>query len=839
MKLAWSIAGRELRGGIAGFRVFLLCLILGVAAIAAVATVRAAITGALAEQGRALLGGDAQVEFTYRTARPEERQWLADRSVALSEVLGFRSMVRATNGEVALTQVKAVDTAWPMVGDVALDPAMPVDAALSGADGLPGAAMAPVLAERLGLRPGDRFRLGDVEFLLSALLLREPDDTSGGFALAPRTVVPSSAVTGTGLVAPGSVFDAEYRMILPQGASLPAIEAEAKTHFAGAGIRWQDSRNAAPGMERSVNRMGSFLVLLGLAGLAVGGVGIAAATQAWISRRTGTIATLRALGASSGEIRAAFVLQLAVLGAVGIGAGLALGTALPVLAAPLIAANMPIPISISASPAALAEAALYGALVAALAVLVPLSRMSRVRPAVLYRDTGPGRRGRPAVATLAGLGLLAAMLVGSAVLFSGQAWLALATLGGIAAALVLLWLAAAGLKRGARGLASSAGVRGRPALRAALSAIGGPRGDAGAVVLSLGLGLSVLAAVGQVQSNIQNAIDDELPRIAPAFFAIDIQPDQIDAFRDRITGIPAVERIQTAPMLRGVITGINGRNAREVAGDHWVLRGDRGVTYAAAPPEGTRVVAGAWWPQDYAGPAQASVAAKEAAELGLKLGDRLTVNILGRDIEAEITSLREVDYRRDGISFFLVLSPSAVAGAPHTDIATIYAAPEAESGVLRLIAETWPNVTAIPVRETIARIGEALTAIARATLIAAGVTLATGFVVLIGAAAAGERERAWEASLLKVLGASRGQILASFALRSALTGAAAGGVALVFGCAAGWAVMHFVMEGRYSLAVGPAVGVVLGGALATLAAGLVFALRPLAVRPARVLRAED
>ncbi|MFZ1468824.1 MAG: FtsX-like permease family protein, partial [Paracoccaceae bacterium] len=387
--------------------------------------------------------------------------------------------------------------------------------------------------------------------------------------------------------------------------------------------------------------------------------------------------------------------------------------------------------------------------------------------------------------------------------------------------------------------ARSAWVRGRVATRAALSAIGGPRSDALPVILSLGLGLSVLAAVGQIDWNMRRAIATDLPDRAPAFFFVDIQPDQIDPFLAMMQSNPAVTETESAPMLRGIITQINGRPAREVAGDHWVVRGDRGLTYSASPPAGTKITAGSWWPADYTGPPQISFAAEEAAEMGLHVGDMITVNILGRDITAEITSFREVDFSNAGMGFVLTLNPAALAGAPHTHIATVYAPASAEAAILKDVTKTWPNITAIRVREAVDRVTEALTAIATATAWAAAGTLITGFVVLIGAAAAGERARVYEAALLKTLGATRARVLASFALRSALLGAAAGLVAVAAGGTAGWAVMRFVMQSTYVFEPISALAIIIGGVLATLIAGLAFAARPLSVRPAQVLRAQD
>lgn len=835
MSLSLTIARRELRGGIRGFWVMLLCLMLGVAAIASVGLVRSAIERALSDQGAVLLGGDAQYEFTYRRAKPGELQWLTDHATAVSEVIDFRSMLSTgiDPADRALTQVKAVDGAYPLTGKLQLDPPV-TPQALKGEGGVPGIFLDPILADRLGLKPGDKVQLGGQDFVMMARILREPDSTGAGMGLGPHSIVALSAIEATPLLAPGSLFETQYRVTLPAQTDLAAMQAQAEARFEGAGMRWSDRRRAAPGAEQFVQRLGSFLVLVGLAGLAVGGVGISATVAAWIERKAPTIATLRALGATGRTIRAAFLIQLAALGAIGILAGLALGAGLVLGASSLIERALPLPVAITLDPGPLGEAALYGALVAALFALWPLSRMSRMRAATLYRDTGAGRR-LPGWPTLTLTVVLLAVIVGVSAWFSGLWTLTLASLGGIAFALLILTLAASVIRRAAR--AGQRLARGRPVLRAALAAIGGPRSEARSVILSLGLGLSVLAAVGQVDSGLRGAIDRDLPKVAPAYFVIDIQPDQIQPFKDLLAGMPEVSKVESVPMLRGVITKINGEDARKTHGEHWVLRGDRGVTYADSPRE--KLTAGEWWPADYNGPPLASFSAKEAQEIGLNLGDDITVNILGRDITAKVTSFRDVDFSTGGIGFVLTLDPAALRGAPHTWLATIYAPPKAEAQVMRDLAERFPNITAIRVRDAIARVTEALSAIARATSLAAGVTLLTGFVVLIGAAAAGERERAWEAAMLKTLGATRGAILASFALRSALMGAAAGLVAILFGGLAGWAVVDLVMGAEFRFAPIPALLIVAGGVIATLLAGLVFALRPLAARPAGVLRAPE
>ncbi len=840
LRVAWTFARRELCGGIRGFRIFLACLALGVAAIAGVGIVRAAIEAGLRDQGAVLLGGDALIELTYRSATGAERAWMDAQATAVSEVVDFRSMVVAGPAgaeDRSLTQVKAVDAAYPLVGAVVLDPVMPLARALARVDGVPGAVMDRVLADRMGLVPGSMFRLGVQDFRLGAVLVQEPDSATAGFALGPRTMLLTADLAASGLIGPGTLYETEYRMTLPAGVDLDALEAAAMAAMPDAGLRWHDSRRAAPGVERFVDRIGSFLVLVGLAGLAVGGVGVSAAVRAYLDGKVAVIATLRTLGAGGQVVFLVYVLQIGVLTLLGVALGLALGAGVPMALAPVLEARLPMPLVMRPYPAPLLEAAFYGIVTAMLFTLWPLARTEGVRAAALYRG-GSGSAGWPRLPHWLALAVLAAALVGGAAVFSGVPMLALWSAAGVAVALLILTGAALGLRRLSRRLARGVVVRGRPGLRLALAAIGGPRDEAVSVILSLGLGLSVLAAVGQIDANLRAAIARDLPARAPSYFFLDIQNDQIEGFLDRVKGDPAVSRVESAPMLRGVITKINGRPAAEVAGDHWVLRGDRGVTYAEVPGSAT-VTAGKWWPEGYDGPPQISFATEEAEEMGLKLGDRVTVNVLSRDIEAEITSFRIVDFSTAGMGFVMTMNPAALKGAPHTFIATVYAEPAAEAPILRDVATAYPNITAIRVRDAIGRVTEALSAIAGATAWAAGATLLTGFVVLIGAAAAGERARVYEAAVLKVLGATRARILGSFALRAALTGAAAGVVAFVAGGLAGWAVMTFVMEADFRFEWVSALGIVLGGVLATLGAGLVFAWRPLAARPAQVLRSAE
>jgi putative ABC transport system permease protein len=835
-----SLALRELRGGLAGFRVFLACLIIGVAGIAAVGSVTAAIERGLRAEGREILGGDVSITLTYRFADAEERAWMAAQG-AVSEVVDLRSMLAADKpgAERALIQLKGVDAAYPLVGHVRLAGGGSLAEALAPQGGIFGLVAEPVLAERLGLSPGDRVRLAGGVFAFRGVLEFEPDAASGGFAMGPRVIALTEGLRRAGLFGPGTLFNTLYRLRLDGEPNLSALQAEFTRRFAANGARWRDRRNAAPGIERFVTRLGAFLTLTGLAALAIGGVGVGAAVRGYLARKTRSIAALRSIGAGAGDIFAAYSLQIGIIAAIGIVAGLVLGAGLVALIGPVLADRLPVPAAFAVYPGPLALAALYGALTAALFVLWPLARLRELRPALLFRDIGEGGAVWPRRSTQRWLSALAVALGASVIWLSGAPALAAWVIAAVGAGFALMRIAGTLARRLARWLAHARIVRHRPGLRLALGSVGAPGGQTADVVLALGLGLGVLAAIGQIDANLQRLIREQLPQGSPAFFFVDIQDHDLAEFKSLVAGIEGVRKIDSAPMLRGVITRLNGVPAGEAKidpGGAWVLRGDRGISYAARPPEGTVITQGAWWPEDYQGAPLVSFSADEGRELGLSVGSTVTVSVLGRSLTARVANLRQIEWRGLGINFLLILDPAALAGAPHTHIATVYAAPAAEAAIMRAVARALPTVTAIRVRDQVERVSQALGDLGAATRWASAVLLLTGLAVLIGAAGAEAERQVREAAILKVLGAGRRRILASFALRAGLLGLIAGLVALGWGLVAAWAATRFVLHAPFVFEPRAALMVIAAGIGLNLVAGLAFAARPLRLRPGQVLR---
>ncbi len=820
-----GLVWRDLRGGIAALWVVIAALVLGVAAMATLGATDRAIRDTLVTQGAEVLGGDIEITFAHRPATPADEARIA-RAGDVSRVIRMRSMVEA-NGARALAELRAVDDAWPLVGAARFTPSMTPADLLAGRDGLPGAAMAADLAARLGLAPGDRFRLAGQDLVLMALIDRLPDALGGSIAFAPVVVTPFA--TGTALAQPGAFYETAYRLRLPPNRQLDKVKAGLKADLPE-GTRLRDSRRAMPGAERFLDRIGSFLMLASLAGLALGGIGIAMSISDWLGRKAPEIATWRALGATRRQIGALIGGQVAVVVGLGIMGGLTLAAVVLAIGGPLIALLIPVPLVLRPDAAAFARAGLIGGLVAAIAAAGPVWRMTGMRAAAIWRGAAlpAASWALRSVLTLAGLALAALVVV------TAPAPLMAAT---VLAVMVSVGAVVGGLAALTRRALAAVPRPGPAPLRLALAALASRRGGLTALVTALGAGLTLMAASGVLQANLRRAITADIPDRAPAFFVIDIQPDQTDPVLARLVALPGVTEVRAAPMLRGAIATINGRPAAEVAPDSWVIRGDRGLSFAATPPEDTRLVAGRWWAPDHSGENEVSFSADEAADLGLKLGDSIGISVMGRQITARVTSLRAVDFRSAGLGFVMILSPNALAGAPHTTIATVRAEPGADAAIPAALAD-WPNVSAIAVREVAARLAEALGLFALITRIGGGLVLASGLVVLAGAAAAGSGARAHEAAVARALGASGGQIAAANLIRLAIAGGLAGGIAAGFGTLMAWGVMRGVLDMAFRPQPLVLAAIILAGVVLTVVLGLIVGTPARRARPARLLRAD-
>lgn len=838
-RLAWRLSRRELRSGLSGFRVLLISLAIGVAAIAAVGTVNQSVIGGLRADARTLLGGDVDLRLLHRAPTDEQEAYLTRHSAALSRITEMRAMARpaADRDTRAMVELKAVDRAYPLVGAIELSPAIPLAEAVARRDGVWGAVAEQNLLDRLGLAVGDRLRVGDAVFDVRARLDREPDRVASVFNFGPRLMIADDALPETGLVLPGSMIRYHARATVPAATDVEAWTEALNERFPTAGWRVQTTSEAAPGVRRFVERMTLFLTFAGLTALLVGGIGVGNAVKNYMDGRVATIATFKCVGAPGTLVFRVYLMQIALLAATGIAIGLVAGVALTTFALEAAAGLLPVRAETAVYALPIVQAAALGLLTALTFALWPLARARDVPPANLFRQNVAPIAGRPRPVYLAATALsalaLAVLVIATALDSNLASWF----VGG--AALTLLTF------RGAGSLIVALVKRlPRPRnaeFRLALSNLSRPGTPTPSVVLSLGMGLAVLVALVLIEGNLRAQIGERLPEAAPSLFFIDIQDDQVASFDATVRQAAGVEDMRRVPSLRGRIVRIAGvpvEQAEIAPESAWAVRGDRALTYAATVPEDAKIVAGSWWPDDYAGPPIVSFDAKLAEGFGVDVDDTLTLNVLGREIEVRIASLREIDWRAVPFDFALILAPGTLDGAPHTHIAAVYTGGNDESAVEKAVSARFDNVTAIRVREALEAVNSMIEGIGHGIRAAASVAVIVGALVVAGAIAAGRRRRQYDAVIFKVLGATRRRVAASFLMEYGMLGLATGVAAALVGSIVAWAVTVFLMRMPWVFLPGAVTATIVACVILTLVMGFAGTWRVLGQKSSPYLRNE-
>jgi putative ABC transport system permease protein len=834
---ALRLALRDLRGGLSGFYVFLACVALGVAVIAGIGALTDALRSSFERQGQTLLGGDISVSRIHTRATDAERGWMTAQTASqgagagqataatLTEAATMRSMARRLDGQSqVLVELKAVDAAYPIYGAVELLDGQTLDGSIRRGR---IAAVEPLLLDRLNLKLGDTFRVGSTEITVGALIKREPDQLAERLPFGPRVLVSIETLEATGLVQPGSLIRWFYRLKTPADAGerrFTDFRTALKAAHPEGGFLVVDRRNPSPSVTRSVERLRQFLTLIGLTALLVGGVGVANAVSTFVDRKRKVIATFKSLGASNRLVFTIFLIEVMLLAAMGVLIGLVLGYLLPLAAGAVYGDALPIKLDFSVRPLSLLTASVYGLLVALVFMLWPLGRAEQVRATVLFRDEVAETAGWPRRSLLIATMLLGSALAALAILTSDSRliafWFCLGLIGIFAAFMAL----GAGISRVARMLPRPR----MPELALALGNIGGPGSLTRPIVLSLGAGLSLLVGVALANTAIVAEFVERLPANAPTYYVLDITKSEWPAFTEAVRKQQPQAQILDAPMLRGRLVELAGKPVEQMKAPpeaQWVLNGDRGLSFADEVPQGSKVVTGTWWGRDYAGEPLVSFEVELARKLGLKIGDSVVVNVLGRNVTAKISNLREIKWENLTINFVLVFSPNTLKAAPYNLLATItlpagHTAAE-EGKLIQTLALQFPAMTSIRVKDAIDQFNLIFGKVMTAVQVSGGVTLLSGALVLAGALATAQRRRIYQAVVLKTLGATRGRILLSHLIEYLILATLTALIAAVVGTLAAWLIISRVMDLDFvfsfralAQALGVAIALVLGFGLA-------------------------
>ncbi|HEY7232452.1 MAG TPA: FtsX-like permease family protein [Pseudolabrys sp.] len=840
--LPLRFALRELRAGIRGFYVFIACIALGSMAIAGVGSLAASLADGLAREGQVILGGDLAFSLTQREATPDEIAFLKAHG-RISTTATMRAMARIAEGQATLVELKAVDAAYPLFGEAAFDPVQSVSDALAQRDGIFGGAADPTLMARLEIKPGARLTIGGATIVIRAELANEPDKLAGGIGFGPRLLVSLDALRATGLLQPGSLVRWHYRLRLPEGNAsddnAKAVATQARVQLPEAGWDIRSRSNASPRLERNVERFTQFLTIVGLTALLVGGVGVGNAVKSHLDRRRDSVATLKALGASGRRVFIIYLTQVVLLALVGGVIGAAAGAALPFLIWWTFGALIPLPMVPALHLQELMLAMIYGVMTALAFALWPLGRAHDVPVAALFRDLVEPQLHWPRKRYIALTALAVVILAALAVVLAYDRRVAIIYVATAAAVFILLRLVAALMMI----MASRAPRLRSTGLRMAVANVHRPSALTPTIVLSLGLGITLVVTVIEIDGNLRRQFSNELPAKAPAFYFLDIPADQAQRFESFIRARAPAAKLEDVPMLRGRIISAGGTPAEKIKPRDdaaWVLQSDRGITYASEIPAGSRLVEGQWWGPDYQGPPLVSFEKRIAEGLGLSLGDEVTVNVLGRNVTATIANMRLVDWESLGINFVMVFSPNSFAGAPHSHLATLTypggGTRSDEAATIRAVAESFPMVTAVRVKEALDAIGSIVHNLVLAIRGASAVTLIAAALVLGGALAAGHRHRVYDAVILKTLGATRRHLISAYAIEYLLIASATALFGIVAGSLAAWLIVVELMHLSFVWLPWPALAAAGLAVMVTIVFGLAGTYRALGQKPAPVLR---
>lgn len=797
LKLLLRMTLRELRMGLSGFYIFIACLALGVFVISGVGSLSGSLKEGFEEQGQLILGGDVALTRYHAQASLKEREVL-NALGRVSETATLRTIGRRLDEtDQALIELKAVDRLYPLVGELKIKASESPQEILGK-----GLIVDPLLLQRLSLKVGDRLRVGAGEFLIAAQLQSEPDGLADRVAYGPRVFLSLKQLDETGLVQPGALIRWRYAFLLSDSMtsterSLKGFREEVKNKLPEAGFVVADRRDPSPQVTRTLERLRQFLTLLGLTALITGGVGVANAVSSYIERQRKIIATYKSLGASQGLIFSLFLSFVLVLALIGIGIGLVLGFFLPPVVATLGAGFLPLVPKFYISIETVIRPLLFGVLIALLFALWPLGRAAKVSARVLFREDVEAHHARPETGILVLMGFTIAILLVFLLFTSPSPKMVLNFVLALALSIFLFWFIAEAIRR----IAQRIGRPSLPELALALANLAAPNGLIRSVVLSLGLGLTVLVAVGLVDSSFEEELKSRLPETSPNYFVIDIPRREQNAFEQKVKDIFPEAKIEIAPMLRGRIIAFKKTPVEELTAPpeaEWVLTGDRGLTYSENVPAGSKVVMGTWWNAQYQGEPLVSFEANLARSFDLKIGDTITVNIQGRNVTARIASLRDVKWESLALNFVMVFSPNTLAGAPHNLLATVSlpkdTPAEEEVRLQRNLAQTFSSITTIRVKEAIEAFNKIFLKIMMAVRVAGSVTIVAGALVLAGAISTAHRRRILEAVILKSLGATRWRILTAHALEYLLLALTTSVVAIGIGSVVAYVIVTHFME---------------------------------------------
>lgn len=814
--------------------VFCACLVMGVTLIAACSSLLRLVEDGLSSQQRQVFGGD--LVFSTRSPLPAPAiNWL-ESNAELSLLTELRTMLGTESGDFTVVELQSVDEAYPLYGQVRLQPEQSLQIAVQASeDGVWGAAFDPVLAATHGLQVGQRVNIGQILIELRAEIVKQPDRSLNANTRGPPLIIDGKALQATGLLGPTSLVDFDYRVKTDELSA--DVHARFRQAFPDMEVEIRTLAERSEMIGRRLDQVASVLLLIGLTTLFIGGLGVANSIAAWVASKRTMLACLQALGARQWQIGFVFVGQVLFLAILSSSLGALIGSSIAWFSSRLLVAALPISSELSELwwPSLLAIA--FGVFAALGFALPDLGRVLQAKPVMLLRSALPenacmGKHYQRLTAVV----LLVAVVLMSLLLPEPLLGLVFLL---VAVVLVLLLDGLIVLLRAFVKRLRLAGLfEGRFALQIAAANLYRPGNTLRAMLLSLGSALTLLTAAILVIVTMVNSLNNTVPERSPALVFYDVQATQHDEFDAALQALPGYDSHALVPLVLGRMTHINGQPITE-RGDldeAEEANDEHKLSYRDAAIDNTSIASGAWWPEYYQGPALVAFEDREANQLGLEVGDELRFNILGEPLDAKLAAI--YSQARFETRFWLegVFSPEVLDPWITRYIGSLHLAPGQDVSAMQSLGAEFPNVVTIRTSLLLANARGMLQAAAMAIGLIGLISLSASLLVMSSVIAATTQRRVYESTIMFAIGARHSDIRRSLLFEYLLLGLILTLFAMLLGAPIAWAVLVFWLKLEAgNLWLSGFLIAAVGSALC-LTGGAMWLMRSLRVSPAMLLR---
>ena len=790
---------RELKGSFNEFKIVMISIFLGVFIITAVGSLSKNLIYEINNKSSELLGGDFELSTTYQEFPIKIKKWL-EKNGKTSQIVELRTMVTSNQSvgvKRRIVELKAVDQNWPLIGIPIIVPNKSINKSLkmNNYNNNNGALIDASLKKQLEIQVGDVLQLGKTKIQISGIIKKEPDRMFSFATFGSRLLISKATLKASGLVIPGSLVKYKIKFI-PYNKKIDLSFLKKFVH--GTNISIKNIKNSTTNFNSFIEKTSLFISLVGLITLLISGVGISNGVKGYLIKKIKNIAIFKTLGAQNSTVFKIYFFQIIFIFLISIIPALIAGISIPFLLKTIISDSF----LSSFEPFIFLEpiiiSFLFGLIVCILFTIIPIAKTYEIKPIQLLRLSAHHSLNNYSKKISALILILIFALCFLIFKLTNDLKLSVYIFGVVLISFLILKGMTNLLFLSFRKLKFKIGSL----LEIARKSLIRPDTFAKSIVISFSIGLALLITLNIIEESLDYKISNTINKQAPNYFLIDIQPNQINQVKAMTSKFIGEDSLNAQPMLRGRVTSINNikvENLKINKDVNWVLKRDRAFSWSNKAPKNVKIISGKWWPQDYTGPLLLSIGDKVAKGLNVKIGDKIEVNILGRNFEAEIFNTREIIWQNMDINFIFILSKSKIQNAPHSWIATTTTAnKEMNNTLIEKIVSNFSNISSVSVEETYVAIKSILNLLITIVNSIALVTLLSGVIVLAGILNVSKKDKLYEVAILKILGASPKKIIFLWLQEFLIIGLMASLISILIGMSVSFILVTYIFQIDYN-----------------------------------------